>query len=230
MESGMYLKVELGDPYETGSIIPLREGELTIGRLNPRTTADIALQSPYVSRNHAVIIVENGKVYIKDLGSKHGTELNESPFAPYEQHELQNGDIITLAKGAVRLSFVNSDESDWDMTMEFSVPAGGFSEMQEGLYIVPERRQVIIDKQPLILSGKHTDLLMLLYARKNQAVSYDEIKLHVWPERLPHGVQAIPDVGNDEITALVYRLRKKLGPHGDKIISLPRYGYMLELT
>ncbi|MFC7370996.1 FHA domain-containing protein [Fictibacillus iocasae] len=230
MDRKDYLKIEIGDPYEAGSIIPLTEDKtLSIGRVNPRLMLDVALQSPYVSRNHAEITTENRKVYVRDLGSKHGTELNGAALTPYLKNELKDGDRITLAKGAVCFTFAGGAEADWDMTMELSMPAGGLARMEEGLYIIPERRQVVIDNHHVILSGKHTDLLMLLHARKNQAVSYDEIKIYVWPERLGHGGQAVPDVGNDEITALVYRLRKKLNNYGDKIISLPRYGYMLEL-
>lgn len=87
----------------------------------------------------------------------------------------------------------------------------------------------MIDGCPLLLSGKHTELLIMLYQKRNQAVSYDEIKVKIWPERITDESQKAPDVGRDEINALIYRLRKKLGSYGERIVTVSRYGYMLDL-
>lgn len=52
------------------------------------------------------------------------------------------------------------------------------------------------------------ELLICLYENLNQAVSYNDIKLIVWPERIIQGSEIIHNVDNDEINSLVYRLRK----------------------
>ncbi|WP_027416898.1 hypothetical protein [Aneurinibacillus terranovensis] len=49
--------------------------------------------------------------------------------------------------------------------------------------------------------------------------------LVVRPERMMGEHQGIPDVGRDEINALVYRLRKRLGKYGEKIVIVPRSTY-----
>jgi DNA-binding winged helix-turn-helix (wHTH) protein len=91
-----------------------------------------------------------------------------------------------------------------------------------------ERREVIVDGQPMTLSGKLYELLEMLYENQGQAVSTHDIKKAVWQER-GLGVDGMPLVTNDEVTTLIYRLRKRLGPHGDLIRTVPGYGYMLDL-
>ncbi|RZT21732.1 FHA domain-containing protein [Fictibacillus sp. BK138] len=232
MKQSLYIRIEAGDPYDTGSLIPLKsEGEfLTFGRSSHTNETDISLLSPYVSRNHAEIFIQDDQPFIRDLDSKHGTELNNMKLDPNVPKQLQSGDVISLAKGVVLLTYLNTETEETDLTMEFTSPIEPAEEkITNGLHIIPERRQISIDGEPLFLSGKHTDLLVLLYRKKNQAVSSDEIKLQIWPERMVAGSNALPDVGNDEINALVYRLRKKLGPYGDSIVTVPRYGYMLQI-
>ena len=37
---------------------------------------DLVIADPRVSRDHALLISENGKVFVQDQGSKHGTFVN----------------------------------------------------------------------------------------------------------------------------------------------------------
>jgi DNA-binding winged helix-turn-helix (wHTH) protein len=232
MKDSLYIRIEAGDPYDTGSLMPLKpEGEtLTFGRSSHTNETDVSFISPYVSRMHAEIYTEDGITFIRDLDSKHGTALNNNLLEPNMPKQLQSGDVISLAKGVVLLTYLNTQAEETDLTMEFTSPIEPTeTQIMSGLHIIPERRQISIDGVPLFLSGKHTDLLVFLYRKKNQAVSSDEIKIHIWPERMVAGSNEVPDVGNDEINALVYRLRKKLGPYGDSIVTVPRYGYMLQI-
>ena len=54
--------------------------------------------SPVLSRNHALIFFENGKVYIKDTRSSNGTYLNGNRLSAESTesaiHELHSGDIL----------------------------------------------------------------------------------------------------------------------------------------
>ncbi|KZE67843.1 hypothetical protein AWM68_18955 [Fictibacillus phosphorivorans] len=233
MKDSLYIRIEAGDPYDTGSLIPLKPaGEtLTFGRSSQTNDTDVSFISPYVSRLHAEIFLQDGVSFIKDLDSKHGTALNNNLLEPNMPKQLHPGDVISLAKGVILLTYLNTQTDETELTMEFTSPIQPTeTQITNGLHIIPERRQISIDGEPLFLSGKHTDLLVFLYRKKNQAVSSDEIKIHIWPERMVPGSNEIPDVGNDEINALVYRLRKKLGPYGDSIVTVPRYGYMLQIN
>lgn len=53
--------------------IPLNHSPFTVGR---KVDKDLVIPDPRVSRDHAVIISENGKFTVVDQGSKHGTFVN----------------------------------------------------------------------------------------------------------------------------------------------------------
>jgi len=61
---------------------------------------------PVVSRKHAEFRFVETKcltsVYIVDLGSHHGTFLNERPIIPGTMHQLESGDIVIFGKPVVK--------------------------------------------------------------------------------------------------------------------------------
>lgn len=82
-----------------GTRIPLNHWENSIGRSN---SSDVVLNYPFISRNHAVLIFRRGNVFIYDLGSKNGVEVNGKKvdnFAPVESgDEVSIGGLKTTAK------------------------------------------------------------------------------------------------------------------------------------
>lgn len=229
MEQGVFLVIIKGEPYKANEVVHVGENELILGRQWINNQPDIAFSSPYISRRHAVIRSENNEFTITDLMSKSGTKINGIPIhsTPYV---LRDGDRISLAREEAVLVFTNTYEKDLGHTLDLTnLMAIEQEKALGGLSINLDRREVLIDGVPLYLSGKDADLLLLLFERVNQAVSYDEIRINIWPERLFNTDSEIPDVGRDEINALVYRLRKRLGKYGARIITIPRYGYMLDL-
>ncbi len=88
-----------------GQEFPLEEGNNLIGRFDPESGAfpevDLEADDPEakVSRKHAIIKVENGKVTIEDIGSLNGTYVNRGPrLQPGQPVELKNGDEIIVGK------------------------------------------------------------------------------------------------------------------------------------
>ena len=71
------------------------KGRVVLGRSRD---ADFRLNDPNVSRKHAVIYWENGRVFVKDLGSTNGTLLNGRPVT---SSSLEDGDIITIGECTV---------------------------------------------------------------------------------------------------------------------------------
>ncbi len=90
----------------TGDTIPLRgQTEFTIGRTSKGQSImpDIDL-GPFdayakgVSRLHAAIRIENGELYLMDLGSVNGTQINKVKIPPNMYRRIKEGDIIMLGK------------------------------------------------------------------------------------------------------------------------------------
>ncbi len=78
--------------YDKGSSFKLNEGKNIIGR---SPDANIRLKDPWISRNHAEIIIENGKYYLEDLASVNGTYLNGQRIS---RCEIKHRDNIFFGK------------------------------------------------------------------------------------------------------------------------------------
>ncbi|MEA4924010.1 MAG: FHA domain-containing protein [Syntrophomonadaceae bacterium] len=231
MEPSAILIIEQGEPHSANTEIILNAKEMIIGRPWRANHPDIALTNPQISRRHAVIKFEDGYYFITDLASKHGTKVNNIALEPHQPFSLCHGDSIDLARGSAFMTFKSLFESENDDT---TIDLVKYNTMQSlvspaGLNINVARREVLLDNRPLNLSGKDLELLLQLYMNRNKAVSYDNIRRTVWPERPVSVHNNIPDVGSDEINALVYRLRKRLGHYGSLIVTIPRFGYRLDL-
>jgi len=76
--------------------------ESTIGRKDKN---NIVIKDPYISGFHAQISIKEGNYYIKDLGSKNGTFVNDKPLKNGHEWRLSNGDKIRM--GQVEFLFVD---------------------------------------------------------------------------------------------------------------------------
>jgi transcriptional regulator with GAF, ATPase, and Fis domain len=70
------------------SIIPLSEGEITIGR---EASNGLAVIDPSVSRRHCAVCGQDGKFQVRDLGSRNGTLVNGEAA---QEQDLKHGDEI----------------------------------------------------------------------------------------------------------------------------------------
>ena len=227
-KSEAFIIIEKGEPFGQGEVVSLTAGQMLVGRCWETIHPDIAFSNPYISKRHALIEAQHGRFMITDLASKHGTTVNGMDIGFSRPHVLGNKDRISLAKGSVILIFNQIGKSNSGETINFTDFSPYVEENILGnLVIHSERREVLRDGKPLQLVGKEMELFLLLYQYRQKAVSYDEIKVKVWPERLMADKQ--PDVGNEEINVLVYRLRRRLGIYGRIIVAIPRHGYMLDL-
>jgi hypothetical protein len=93
-----------------GQEFPLEQGNNFIGRWDPETGAfpevDLEQDDPEakISRKHALIRIENGKITVEDIGSLNGTFVNRQPrLQPGTPVELKSGDEIIIGKTFLKL-------------------------------------------------------------------------------------------------------------------------------
>lgn len=84
------------------------EGTTTIGRQDPACHCDIDVtevdQNLFSSRRHAEIIARFGEYYLKDVGSRNGTYVNNKKIGVNEEVKLKHQDRIIV--GQVELVFL----------------------------------------------------------------------------------------------------------------------------
>lgn len=78
------------------------EDDVTIGR---GIQNDIVLKDPYISKDHAKIILDEGEYFLEDLKSANGTLVNDSRVL--DVVKLRDGDRIKF--GQVEFLFIEGD-------------------------------------------------------------------------------------------------------------------------
>src|SRR4051794_28691024 len=87
--------------------VSLDKDIVTLGK---RNDCDILLDSPFVSRIHARVEVEDGRYAIVDPGSLNGVTLNGKRMEPNQRYELTRSDQIVIAD--FTLTFWDASEFD----------------------------------------------------------------------------------------------------------------------
>lgn len=81
----------------SGCEVVLQQGENLVGRARD---CAVFIDSPQVSRHHARILIEDGRVTLADLGSKNGTFLRgrrlEAPAALTSGDEVRVGSVVLV--------------------------------------------------------------------------------------------------------------------------------------
>ncbi len=98
-----------GDPFE------IKDGTNLVGR-GPDNDLQILEQS--ISRKHARILLSGDRLFIEDLGSQNGTQINGHPVGSYFQIEIKEGDFISL--GSVPMSLGKPYAED-GMVTQYSI-------------------------------------------------------------------------------------------------------------
>jgi len=196
--------------------IPLTTALFVVGK-NP--DVDFTIDNPFVSRRHCQIRARDNSFYITDLGSKNGTYVNSVRLQGSEEKELNHEDLVGFAEDRVIIRFRHSSSE----TLTLELPR---SPLVTGLHVDSGPREVYLEGALLTppVSRKEFDVLELLYQRREDAVSRDDIVRVGWPER-DDG-----DVGNQELEQCIRRIRHRIEPDPRKpkyVITVRRYGYKM---
>jgi hypothetical protein len=94
-----------------GQEFPLEDGNNLIGRWDPETGSfpevDLDADDPEakISRKHALLRIDGGKITIEDIGSLNGTYVNRQPrMQPGTPVEVKTGDEIIIGKTFLKLT------------------------------------------------------------------------------------------------------------------------------
>ena len=191
-------------------VVPLDQGIYILGA---SPDADVFLDNLYVSRDHAQIIREQQRFRIRDLDSKNGTFANGTRLKGDGQL-LWSGDRIELREGQVLLRFETRGS-----TLTLNVASLVVDLRSRDVWVRGERLE-----PPL--SRKEFDVVSLLFQKRGEACSKDEIAASGWPER------SEGDVGDQEIEQTVRRLRLRIEADPSQpryVVTVRGYGYKLSL-
>jgi hypothetical protein len=93
-----------------GQEFPLEDGNNLVGRWDPETGSfpevDLDADDPEakISRKHALLRIDGGKITIEDIGSLNGTYVNRQPrLSPGSPVEIKSGDEVIIGKTFLKL-------------------------------------------------------------------------------------------------------------------------------
>ena len=187
---------------------------ITIGRDGSN---DVIIDHPLASRRHARLERTEDGFAVRDLESTNGTFVNQERIAGL--CPLYNQDQIIIADTIIVFH-------DPEATVKGTLPPEVLRAAREELRVDSRAKEVYIKGQLLRppLTVKEFQLLELLYERRGQVVSKDEIARQVWDYEV---------FDYNAIDALVYRLRQRIEPdHSNPryLITQRGFGYKLVTT
>lgn len=101
------------------------DGEITIGR---DSSNDIVLADPSVSLVHCLIFSEEGKAFVKDLGSTNGIRINSERVISANVHD---GDSLTIGKNTIRFETPSKALETVDMVAQPTIVDRGEGKIVE---------------------------------------------------------------------------------------------------
>lgn len=175
-----------------GEKFQLDETSTVIGR-DP--SADVQIDSPFVSRQHAKIEKQGGYWYLTDLFSKNGVFRNTNRIQPGKQVLLNHRDQVQIG-GVSAFEFHDPERT---------IHQSEVRPLVTGLKLDQPNRDVYIQSQRLDppLSPQQFTLLTALVAKNGNIVTNEEMANVLWPE-------AAGGVENAAIDNAISRLRDRL--------------------
>lgn len=165
----------------------MREREVVIGR---HPTCDIVLRDTTISRRHARVYCDGPDFYVEDMGSQHGTIVNDSPL--FTSQRLQDQDEIRILEASLIFHTTSSPESSLVLTDEFTTddPSSAILTARSG----------IIEKDRPLSANVAQQLGALLEITHNLGVSLDVN--HIFPKILESLFRIFPQASRGYILLL----------------------------
>jgi pSer/pThr/pTyr-binding forkhead associated (FHA) protein len=134
-----------------GKEFALNPGANSVGR----DAADILIVDPTVSRRHAQVILDGGRLLVEDFGSTNGTKVGDRRLAAGEQVPAGNGDTIRFGNVHLTVNLPGSEANNATVAMTdvgadpAAAPLAAFAPAAEAAEIVdrgePVAMAVMVD-------------------------------------------------------------------------------------
>ena len=160
---------------------PLQKGSVLIaGKSRDKSTLYLV---PYfkgpittISRCHFKLSYKHHGLFIEDLGSKNGTEVNNISLFPKNRKRLFHGDTIRIAKKDDFVIEVIDENSGTDVINTGVIEPEPLTIPAHGVYFHENENTFYIDSQAIEgLEPRGRDLLKYLYQHQKQERSYHQI-------------------------------------------------------
>lgn len=189
--------------------------DLVIGR---DADCDIRIDDRQVSRHHARLALNGGRVELEDLGSKNGTYHTGKQIK--ENTVLTDTDTIQIAM-IQKFVFYNSDAT---MPMEDLLPV--LSSQDGRLFVDEKSRRVWVKGKEVIpaLSAPQFRLLSELVTQSGRVISRNDLIHAIWADEEAEGVS------EQALDALIRRLRERLAefdPAHNYVVTVRGHGLRL---
>ncbi len=187
---------------------------ITIGRDGAN---DLVIDHPLASRRHARLECTEEGFAVRDLESTNGTFVNQERIVGL--CHLHNQDQIIIANTVIIFQ-------DPEATVKGILPPELLRSVREEVRVDSRTKEIYL-KGALLqpsLTVKEFQLLEMLYDRRGQVISKDEIARQVWDYEVDD---------YNAIDALVYRLRQRIEPdpaHPRYLVTQRGFGYKLVTT
>ena len=188
---------------ERDTTIQLDRANVLIGR---DKSCDLRLRDTYVSRHHCWVEQQQGRWHVRDLGSRNGTWVNGERVAG--PTALDAGSVIKVGRTLVRVQDDTQSELDDRPWPALDLDYSRKTARLDGQLVLPP------------LTEPQWRALLLLWERRGEVVSYEELAAHIWPE-------LERDDARRHIDRIIERIRMRLGDVEAMLIQPCASGYML---
>lgn len=167
------MRLEAQNPQFGDATFAVEQERIVLGRGKPETGVAVDLRfDRLVSRKHAVIIREGGDIWIEDLGSKHGTYVNDARIEG--RARLQQGDVIRVGDTTIRLAVPEELPPDLSLSDVLRADQHPFEAVEEEAGVDErlenaQRKLAVLHNVALAL-GEKTELESLLQTAVEQLV------------------------------------------------------------
>ena len=142
----------------TWQTFPLDTGEITLGR-DPN--CDFHLNDLEVSREHARVRIDGDGIWLTDLGSTNGTQINNVDLEPHEEHDLQLGQMFSVGNFIFQI-----DEPTRFYIAPSAISGKPESDEMPAREQQPESVKTVIDADALMLSSSPVQTVNLISRKR----------------------------------------------------------------